>query len=63
MTNPISYVKSSYAELSKVTWPSRSTILRHTALVALSIAIATLLVGLLDSGLTALVRLILERTG
>jgi preprotein translocase SecE subunit len=61
MFNPLSYVKSSYAELTKVTWPSRATVLRHTLLVIIAIGVATLLVGLLDSGLTYLVRLLLER--
>ena len=60
MFNPLSYVRSSYAELAKVTWPSRTTIVRHTLLVVVSIAFATLFVGLLDSGLTYLVRLIVE---
>ena len=59
--NPISYVKSSYAELTKVTWPTRQTVVRHSILVIVSIALATVCVGLVDAGLTLLVRLILER--
>jgi len=61
MISPLAYLKSSYAELAKVTWPSRPTVIRHTLLVSISIGIATLLVGLIDSGLNYLVRLLLER--
>ncbi len=60
MISPIAYVKSSYAELAKVAWPPRITVIRHSLLVVVSIGIATILVGFLDTGLTYLVRFILE---
>lgn len=59
--NPLSYLRTSWTELTRVTWPSRPTIIRHTLLVALSIAFATLLVAIIDSGLAYLVRLLVER--
>jgi preprotein translocase SecE subunit len=62
MVSPWPYLKSAYLELTKVTWPPKRTIFRHTLLVIISIALATLFVGLIDGALTALVRILLERS-
>lgn len=47
MFNPITYLKESKIELSKVVWPSRKETLRLTLVVALG----SLLVGLYIAGL------------
>lgn len=65
MGNPIlsaiSYVKSSFAELKKVTWPGRSVVIRHTIIVVIAVGIAAALVALVDAGLSAGLKLLLSR--
>lgn len=65
MANPIvsaiSYVKSSLAELKKVTWPGRSVVIRHTIIVVIAVGIAAALVALVDAGLSAGLKLLLSR--
>lgn len=51
----VGYVSSLIDEGKKVIWPKRDVIVRHTALVVVTIAIATLLFGGLDFGLQKLV--------
>lgn len=44
----LSYFKESYAELKRVAWPSRQTLIQHTVVVVIfSLAVAVFL-GLLD---------------
>lgn len=51
MINPISFLKETKVELSKVIWPSRSTLLNHSLVVIISIAVAIAVIGLIDYGL------------
>lgn len=63
MSNPISavheYLKDAWAELSKVTWPTRDAIIHYTLLViGVSIAVGAFFAALdfwLNKGLDALV--------
>lgn len=48
--NPLTFIKESKAELSKVVWPSRSETLRYTIVVA----IVSVLVGAYIAGLDAI---------
>lgn len=47
-----------WAELKKVTWPSRGELVNYTAVVLIFMAAMAVVVGLLDLGASALVQLI-----
>jgi preprotein translocase subunit SecE len=47
-------------ELKKVTWPSRKETLASTAVVIILVMIISLFLGLVDMGLSSLVRLVLR---
>jgi preprotein translocase subunit SecE len=53
----VRYVKESYAELRKVSWPSRETTIRYTVIVAAS----SIAVGAVIGGIDFLLALLLER--
>lgn len=65
MANPIStainYLRSSKAELEKVTWPSRNEVVRYSALVIASCVILAAFFATLDLGLSRGVTLLLQR--
>jgi preprotein translocase subunit SecE len=48
----IRYIKESYAELRKVSWPSRETTIRYTVIVAAASVIVGAVVGGIDFLLT-----------
>jgi len=48
-------VGSIFEEGRKVIWPSRETVIRHTLMVLLSVAIAAVFFGVIDLGLQRLV--------
>lgn len=52
---PFSFVISTIDELKKVVWPSRDTVVRHTIMVIVSVAVAVLIFASLDYGLQKLV--------
>lgn len=51
------YFATAYQELTKVVWPTRGEVIRHTLVIATSVLATALLLGLLDFGLTALLKL------
>lgn len=53
------YLKGSYQELRKVSWPSRSKLLRTTGVVVIGVAIGTAVLGLIDAALIRLLGLII----
>ena len=53
------YFRTAYQELTKVVWPTRSEVVRHTLVIAGSVIIAIAFLGLLDYGLTALLKLVI----
>jgi len=55
------YFLSAYAELKKVTWPSRKEVISHTIIVVASIAIAMIIVAALDYGLFYLTQILIYR--
>ncbi len=64
MTNPIkiiiNYIKSSYEEMKKVTWPTKKETTNHTLLViGISLGTAAFL-GLIDFGLSYLLTYLLK---
>lgn len=48
-------------EGQKVVWPSREIVIRHTAMVILSVGIATLIFASIDFGLQKLVVLAIKK--
>jgi preprotein translocase subunit SecE len=44
----VSYFKESYAELKRVAWPSRNTLIQHTVVVILFSLSVALFLGALD---------------
>ncbi len=58
--NPIKTFKDMWAELKKVTWPSRKELIRQSAVVIVFVLILTVLVGLMDAGLSALLKLVIS---
>jgi len=57
----IQYIKDSKLELKKVVWPTRKQTLNHTVLViGFSVALA-LFLGLVDFGLSELVKIVVTK--
>ncbi len=59
----VNYFRDSILELRKVDWPSRPEVVRHTLIVAVSVGIATIIVGVIDFGLARLLEFLVNRTG
>ncbi len=57
----VSYLRSVIDEGKKVVWPSRPTVLRHTLMVIVSVAIAAALFAGVDYGFQQLVMASLTR--
>ena len=60
VTELVQYLKDSKGELKKVTWPSRSATLGLTWVVLLTVFIISLYLGIVDLGLTKLIKFILS---
>jgi preprotein translocase subunit SecE len=58
--NLIKTFKDMWAELKKVTWPSRKELIRQSTVVIVFVLVLTVLVGLMDAGLSALLKLIIS---
>ena len=50
------YFKESYAELRKVSWPSRQEATKHTIAVVIFCAVMAIFLGLIDFGLSWLLQ-------
>ncbi len=48
------YLRESRDELRKIKWPSRETTVQYSAIVILSVTLATIVFGLIDFGLSRL---------
>lgn len=58
--NSMQFLREVRIELKKVTWPSRSQTIGSTAVVIILVMIISFFLGLVDMGLSGLVRLILH---
>ena len=58
--NLVKTFKDMWAELKKVTWPSRKDLIRQSTVVIVFVLILTVVVGLLDYVLSNLLRLIIS---
>lgn len=56
----IQFLREVKAELKKVTWPSRKQTLGSTVVVLVVVAIISLFLGVVDMGLSSLIRLVLQ---
>ena len=54
--HPVRYVREVYAELKKVTWPTREELLNYTIVVVVFVAFMTVLVGIADFGMSTAFR-------
>ncbi len=52
------YFREMYAELKKATWPSRKTLVKYTSVVLAFVIVLAVVIGLMDLGLTQLLKLI-----
>lgn len=57
----VPYVNSVVDEGRKVIWPGRELVIRHTVMVIVSIAMAVIIFGSLDYGLSQLVKLAISK--
>lgn len=55
------FLREVKTELKKVTWPSRKDALAGTAVVLVTVFVIAFFLGLVDSGLSHLVRALLKR--
>ena len=55
------FLREVRTELKKVTWPSRRDALTGTAVVLVAVFIIALFLGIVDSGLSSLIRELLKR--
>lgn len=60
ITELAQYLKDSKGELKKVTWPSRRATLGLTWVVLITVFIISLYLGIVDLGLTKLMKFILS---
>jgi len=57
------FLREVKTELKKVTWPSRKDALAGTAVVLVAVFVIALFLGIVDSGLSNLIRWVLQRAG
>jgi preprotein translocase subunit SecE len=57
----IQFLREVKTELKKVTWPSRKDTLSGTAVVLVAVFIIAVFLGIVDSGLSNLIKLLLKR--
>ncbi len=55
------FLREVKVELKKVTWPSRKDTLAATAVVLITVIIVAFFLGIVDSGLSALVKELLKK--
>jgi preprotein translocase subunit SecE len=55
----VQFLREVKVELKKVTWPSRKQTLGSTAVVIVVVTIISMLLGLMDIGLSSLVKIVL----
>ena len=60
MTTPVGFLRETYAELRKVTWPTRQEVVRLTATVILVSLIVGVFIGGLDFIFTSLLQVVVK---
>lgn len=59
--SPARFFKDIISELKKVTWPTAKDLVKYSGAVIAFILVIAVIVGLMDTGLSALFRLVLKR--
>ena len=54
------FFKNMWHELKKVTWPTREKLVNYSVIVVLFMVFMMVIIGLLDTGATSLVKLIMS---
>lgn len=57
MERVTTFIKESWNELGKITWPTRGELVESTIVVIVSVILMSLLLGLVDAGLSQLLKL------
>jgi len=57
----IQFVREVKTELKKVTWPSRKDVLSGTAVVLVAVFVIAFFLGIVDSGLSRLIKELLKK--
>jgi preprotein translocase subunit SecE len=57
------YIKDVRVEMSKVTWPTREELRRHTLVVVVMVAMVAVFVGIVDRGLSYAFEALLRLAG
>lgn len=60
MTTPVAFLQQVYAELTKVTWPTRAEVIRLTAVVIIISVIVGVFIGGLDFIFTSLLQVVVK---
>lgn len=60
MTTPVTFLQEVYAELKKVTWPTRTEVIRLTGVVIIISILVGVFVGGLDFIFTSLLQLVVK---
>ncbi len=60
MTTPVGFLRETYDELKKVTWPTRQEVVRLTATVILVSLIVGVFIGGLDFIFTSLLQVVVK---
>ena len=60
MTKPVEFLRETYDELKKVTWPTRDDIIRLTGVVIIISVFIGIYIGTLDYILTKLTELVVQ---
>ena len=61
MEKLLKFFTGSYEELKKVVWPNRKTVISHTIIVILAVAIAMALIAAIDFGLFSTIQWLIYR--
>ncbi len=56
----VGFVSESREELRKVTWPDRDEVTRFTVVVVVAVVLVSIFLWLVDSGLMALVKVVMN---
>ncbi len=60
MNKAIEFIKESYTELRKVTWPSRQEVINYTVTVIFISIVVAVFLGALDMGFSSVIERILR---
>jgi len=60
MKNLIQFVKESFAELKKVSWPTQEDVKESTVVVLITVVVMALFLGLVDKLISIIIKMVLK---